>query len=141
MPQFNSGHSDKNMDNQYKEIEVRFLEVDYPALVKKLQDLGAEDRGDDLLREIIFYDKDLTWMYDVKKFVRLRQTKRGVLMSFKHNQEHSATGTKEIELTVSDIEKSKAFLEEVGLVAFREQEKKRHTFILGDVTVDIDTWP
>ena len=33
------------------------------------------------------------------------------------------------------------FLEKVGLKAMRRLEKYRHTFELGDVTVDIDTWP
>ena len=128
-------------ENTNREIEVRFLEIDYPALVKKLHELKAEDFGEDFLQEIIFYDKDLTWMYKIKKFVRLRKTNKGVKLSFKHNEEDTATGTKEIEVGVSDLQKTKELLGEIGLVAFREQEKKRHTFILDGVTVDIDTWP
>lgn len=27
------------------------------------------------------------------------------------------------------------------MVDFRRQEKLRHTFTLGDITIDIDTWP
>jgi len=50
-------------ENTNREIEVRFLEIDYPSLVEKLNGLGAEDFGEDFLREIIFYDKDLKWMY------------------------------------------------------------------------------
>ncbi len=128
-------------ENKNREIEVRFLEINYPELLKKLHEKGAQDFGEDFLREIIFYDKDLTWMYDVKKFVRIRQTKKSILLSFKHHQEDSAVGTKEIEIEVSDVEKTKELLQEVGLIAFREQEKKRHTFKLGEVIVDIDTWP
>lgn len=130
-----------NQENYNREIEVRFLEINYKDLIKKLHELGAQDFDEDFLREIIFYDRDLKWMYEVKKFVRLRQTKKGVFMTFKHNEEHTATGTKEIEIEVSNINKAKEFLEEIGLVAFREQEKKRHTFKLGEVTIDIDTWP
>jgi len=29
----------------------------------------------------------------------------------------------------------------LGLICYRQQEKKRHKFILGMVTIDIDTWP
>ena len=32
-------------------------------------------------------------------------------------------------------------LENVGLIAYRRQEKKRHSFLLGDTAIDIDTWP
>ncbi len=130
-----------NTENKNREIEVRFLEINYPEFLKKLHEKGAEDLGEDFLREIIFYDKESKWIYEVKKFVRIRQTKKAVLLSFKHHEEDSATGTKEIELEVSDVEKTKEFLEEIGLVAFREQEKKRHTFKLDGVIIDIDTWP
>ncbi|OGZ65980.1 MAG: hypothetical protein A3C50_03080 [Candidatus Staskawiczbacteria bacterium RIFCSPHIGHO2_02_FULL_43_16] len=53
----------------------------------------------------------------------------------------SKDNNREIEIEVSDLQKAKDFLEELGLVAFRQQEKKRHTFKLGEVIVDIDTWP
>jgi len=128
-------------NNQNREIEVRFLEIDYPALVAKLQALRAQDHGEDFLKEIIFYDKELTWMYQVKKFVRLRKTNKSTFLTFKHHEVDSAIGTKEIELKVSDVEKAKELLIEIGLIPFREQEKKRHTFTLGEVIVDIDTWP
>ncbi len=126
---------------EYREIEVRFLEVDVSAVINKLQEVGALDQGEDFLLEIIFYDKAGRWQYDEKKFVRIRQTKKGTLVTFKHNEEDTATGTKEIEFEVDDVNVIKHFLEEVGLVAFREQEKKRHTFSLGKVIIDIDTWP
>ena len=134
-------NSPMNMQNKNREIEVRFLEIDCPAFLDKLHKEGAEDFGEDFLKEIIFYDKELKWMYEVKKFVRIRQTKNKTLLSFKHNEEDSATGTKEIEIEVSDLQKTKEFLEEIGLIAYREQEKKRHKFKLQDVIIDIDTWP
>jgi len=127
--------------NKNIEIEVRFLNIDYNNLVKTLHSQGAEDFGEDLLHEIIFYDKDLKWQYEEKKFVRIRQTNKGVFLAFKNQQEETATGTKEIEFKVEDFTKTKEFLEAIGLVAFREQEKKRHTFKISGVIVDIDTWP
>lgn len=38
------------------EIEVRLWEIDKAALVEKLRRLGAEDLGEDILEDIIFYD-------------------------------------------------------------------------------------
>lgn len=32
-------------------------------------------------------------------------------------------------------------MEHLGLVAYRIQEKRRHTFKFDEVTVDVDTWP
>lgn len=124
-----------------KEIEVRFLEIDTKAIVEKLQSLGAKDLGEDFLEEIIFYDQAGNWQYKDKKFARLRKTKEGTFMAFKDQSVETATGTEEIEFKVDDFEKAKVFLEAVGLVAFRDQQKKRHTLKLGEVIVDIDTWP
>jgi adenylate cyclase class 2 len=42
---------------------------------------------------------------------------------------------------VDDEEQAKIFLESIGLISLRHQEKKRHSFLLDNVMVDIDTWP
>ncbi len=128
-------------DKNYREIEARFLEVDKGKLIKKLTGLGAEDKGEELLKELIFYDKSLRWQYEEKKFVRIRQTKEGIFLAFKHNQEAIADGTEELEFKIDNFEKARQFLKEIGLIEYREQEKKRHKFILNNVTLDIDTWP
>jgi len=129
------------VSNNFREIEARFLEIDPEELKKRLAETGAEDLGEDFIREVIFYDKNLRWQTDEKKYARVRQTKNGILMTFKHNESHRADGTKEIEIEVNDFDRAVKFLEEVGLVAFRKQEKRRHSFCLADVRVDIDTWP
>lgn len=123
------------------EIEVRFLEIDIGGLKKRLFKLGAEDYGDDLLEEIIFYDKELKWQKYARKFVRVRKTKKGIFVTYKHHAVDSATGTEQIEFEVGDVETVTKFLGKVGLVAYRKQEKKRHTFKLDDCFIDIDTWP
>lgn len=128
------------MNTEYKEIEVRFLEVEVPKLVARLQKLGAKDNGAEVLREIIFYDPEFRWLKERKR-VRLRAANQGTFLTYKHFEKLAATGTTEIELKVSDIVAARDFLIAIGLVAAREQEKKRHTFTFQGVTVDIDTWP
>lgn len=125
---------------EHQEIEVRFLEIDKDKLIQKLRELKAEDKGEDLLEEIIIYDKALTWR-DSLKFLRLRTQKGKTVLTYKHHFEHSAEGTEEIEFEVGDAKKAEAFLERLGFVAYRHQQKKRHTFELSGVTIDIDTWP
>lgn len=125
---------------EHKEIEVRFLEIDKPALIARLRELNAEDLGEELLEEVIVYDESLSWR-DSRKVLRVRTRGEKVTMTYKQHKEASAEGTEEIELDVSDKGKAVALLERLGFVAYRHQEKYRHTFRLGEVMVDIDTWP
>jgi len=123
-----------------REIEIKFLEIDVDDVKKHLIAAGARDLGDDSIRETVFYDQEMKWPKE-NEFVRIRSTKKGVRLTYKHSDETTIDGTEEIEFGVDDAEKTKALLLAVGLVAFREQEKKRHSFLLGDVMADIDTWP
>jgi len=124
-----------------KEIEARFLEIDVQAMEIKLKELGARDLGDDFFEEIIFYDKDLEWQKDGRIHVRLRKTKNGTFMSYKDARDETLSGTKEIEVKVDDFNSARSLLEAAGLVAYRIQEKKRRSFVLDGVKIDIDQWP
>jgi len=121
---------------EHKEIEVRFLEIDKDSLIKKLNDLGARDLGDDLLRETIFYYDKENWREGSVKFVRIRETKHGVFVAYKHHEKAAVDGAHEIEFRADNAKTVERFLEAIGLNRFRQQEKKRHTFILDKVTVD-----
>ncbi len=126
---------------EHREIEVRFLEIDKELLVNKLHELGAEDLREDLLDEKIIYDKEQTWNSSVRKLLRLRTQNGSTILAYKHRTEMTAEGTEEIEFTVSSADKAEALLERLGYEVFRYQQKLRHTFKLGEVIVDIDTWP
>jgi len=130
---------------QYKEIEVRFLEIKKEELLNKLKDLGAQDKGSDTLKETIFYD-DAKKFIDEHKFIRIRENKNGALLTYK---QHMSKGkdisgiddVDEVETKVDDPEAMKVMLEKVGFEAFREQEKHRHSFVLDEVMIEIDEWP
>lgn len=123
-----------------KEIEARFLDIDKQELTDKLTALGAIDRGDVSLTEVIFYDQENKWP-DEGRFVRIRSTNDTTKLTYKSNKAQTVDSAREIEFAVPDANLAEQFLENIGLVAFRHQEKKRHTFELNDVTIDIDTWP
>ncbi len=123
-----------------KEIETRFLEINKDELVKKLLLLGAIDKGEEKLEEMIFHATDGSWV-GKNKFVRLRKTKNKIKLTYKENVEQTVDSAREIELEVSDFDKCSKFFEKVGLKAMRQLEKLRHTLELGETTVDIDTWP
>ena len=122
------------------ETEVRFLEIDKKALVKKLRALGATDLGEKLLKEVIIYDKDLDWKKE-NKFIRVRQNGEEIKLTYKHHTNKEKGEAKEIEFKIDDLDSAVAFVEVLGFQAVRHQEKKRHTLKLGSVIFDIDTWP
>jgi adenylate cyclase, class 2 len=123
------------------EIEVRFLDINVVALKNKLKELGAEDLGEDLFDEVVYYDKDNTWQTQ-QKVVRVRKSNRGITVSFKHHHSHTVDGANEAEFSTDDYAGVQSFLEALGfLQRKRHQQKKRHTYVLDGVHVDIDTWP
>lgn len=125
----------------YTEIEVRFLEINKESLIQKLTELGATDLGEKLLDERIIYDNELTWRDSVQKILRLRSVDGVTELAYKERKQLTADGMEEIEFGVSDIDAAEALLSRLGYSTFRYQQKKRHTFKLNEVIVDIDTWP
>ncbi len=123
-----------------KEIEVRFLEIDKEKIISRLKEIGAKDLGNNLMNEIIFDNKNFDFREN-KKLLRLRKNGEKIFLSYKHYHDHTAEGTEEVEIEVSDFENTKKIIEQTGLMAFRIQEKWRHTFVLDDIVFDIDTWP
>jgi adenylate cyclase class 2 len=122
------------------EIEARFKNIHIDKIIKKIISLGGQDMGEKFLEETIFYDKKLKWRDD-GKFARLRCIDGKSIFTYKHIKKDSIDGTEEIEFSIDKPFQLKEFLSHLGLVAFRIQEKKRHTLILDGVTVDIDQWP
>ena len=126
--------------NHFIENEVRFLEVDVDAIKHQLKKLGATNLGEDLLEERIYYNESLSWR-DEGKLVRIRKTSNTISMSFKQYGQGTIGDTKEIEIMVSDVEHTHSFLESIGLICKRIQEKKRHSYHLEGVDIEIDYWP
>ena len=122
------------------EHEVRFLEIDVEKIKANLRAVGAVDYGEDMLQEVIFYNKELTWAKE-GTLIRLRKQKGKTKLTYKKHHSLAVGGVEEIESGVDNFENVLAILEKTGIIAFRHQEKKRHTFTLGDITFDIDTWP
>lgn len=122
------------------EIETRFLDINKDVFVGKLNSLGAVDKGEEKLEEMIFHPADMSWV-GKGKFIRLRKTKGKIKLTYKENVGQTVDSAQEIELEVSDLEKCSEFFNKIGLVQMRRLEKYRHTFELGDTTIDIDTWP
>ena len=127
---------------QNSEIEVRFLNIDKPALIKKLQLLGAKETPEYMLEEIIFYDSDLKWRDVEKRFVRIRKKDDSIVLTYKHNKQGTTlAGVEEIEFKVPEVEKVSLLLQRLNLIPYRHQQKLRHSFSFQNAAIDIDTWP
>ena len=122
------------------EIEARFKNIQADEIIKKVTDQGGTDMGEKFLEETIFYDKELKWR-DEGKFARLRSFDGKNIFTYKHIKEDSIDGTEEIEFSIDKPSQLTEFLFRMELIAFRTQQKKRHTLSIDGVTLDIDQWP
>jgi adenylate cyclase class 2 len=120
------------------EYEVSILEVNVKELEEKLVELGAIKSGDFLQRRYIY---DFNPVLPTK-WIRLRTNGIKSTLTIKDLQDKSIVGgMKELEIVVSDFDKTNDILKELGYNHRAYQENKRTIYNLDDVEFDIDTWP
>jgi adenylate cyclase, class 2 len=130
-----------------EEYEVKFLEIDRAAIENRLLEIGAVKVGDYFYRRRVFdypdlrLDKDHSW-------IRLRDEGDKITLSFKKrlgvatsDGKSNDQGMQEIEVVVSDFEKTAEFFLAIGLKEKFYEENKRTRWRKGPVQFDIDTWP
>jgi len=131
--------------SEHQEIEVKFLNIDKATIENKLVEIGATKKGDIFYHSCVFdypgfpLDKDAAW-------VRLRSDGDEVMLAYKHrlgvtSDSGDDDGMEEIEFKVGDFDKTKLFLQKIGMIIKFEQEKKRTRYVKDNVEFDIDTWP
>lgn len=130
-----------------EEIEVKFLNIDPKKVQEKLKSIGAKKVGEYFYRRRIFDYSDLS-LDKQGAWIRLRDEGNAITLAFKqrlgikmHDGSTSDSGMKEIEIEVSDFDKTGLFLEKLGFVEKFYQENKRIRWVKGDIEFDIDFWP
>ena len=121
----------------HTEIEERILEIDVEKTIKKLEELGAEKKGE-------WFQKRYTFDFKPKRYgewLRLRTNGEETTFTYKKVESSTIDGTKELEIKVSSFEDTKEMLEVLGYSPRNYQENKRIRYMLNDVEIDIDTWP
>ncbi|MDD2470203.1 MAG: CYTH domain-containing protein [Bacilli bacterium] len=120
------------------EYEATILEIDKDSFEKQLQKMGAIKKGD-------YFQKRYTYNFNPiieNKWIRLRTNGEKTTLTIKKlANENIIGGTEELEIAVSDFEKTNKLLNELGYNSNHYQENKRTTYILNDIEIDIDTWP
>lgn len=121
----------------HTEYEVRVLEIDVENIIKKIENVGAKFQWDHLQKRYVY---DFIPKID-GKWIRLRTNGDKTTITIKNIVSSTIDGTQELEIQVDDFTKTNLFLNELGFVAKGYQENRRRQYVLGDVEIDIDSWP
>ena len=124
------------------EKEVKFLEVDVPAITHCLHRAGAE-RVFEGVMDAVYFDHQSASLAKKGRSVRLR-AKGEDLIELTVKEKRKKNGVKvceEAEVIVSCRDQMEQILRLLGLVPFRRIRKKRISYMLDGAHVELDTLP
>jgi adenylate cyclase, class 2 len=120
------------------EYECTYLDVDEKQFIKKIENLGAQKVGE-------FFQRRYTYDFNPKinnKWIRLRTNGDKTTLAIKEIfDKNSIGGNRELEIEVSDFEKTNKILLELGYKYRNYQENFRVIYKLDNIEFDIDSWP
>lgn len=119
------------------EIECRILEINPEEIQQKLLKVGAEKIAERNMKRYV-YDIDSD---DKRTWIRLRDNGEKITLAVKEIHTDDIDGTKEIEVDVSDFEKTNTILNKLKYNHKAYQENKRISYKLKNVEIEIDFWP
>lgn len=122
------------------ELEAKF--IDMPGDIReRLQKIGATCVSPERLMRRKNLDTPDLQLLKVGGWVRVRDEGGQVTLSYKQVVDRSLTGTKEITVVVDNFDTTCNFLSAIGFKAKSYQETKRESWTIGEVQIEIDTWP
>ncbi|MBU6214558.1 CYTH domain-containing protein [Patescibacteria group bacterium] len=123
------------------EYEATFLDVDKDAFRNKLKALGANLLRNEYKQRRVNFDLQSLGR-DFWEWVRVRDEGDKVTMAYKKiPPEATIDQQKEVEFTISDMERGAEFMKALGARMTNYSETLRERWELDGVEVDIDTWP
>lgn len=119
------------------EYEVKILNINKKEVLKKLEELQAIFKWESVQKRYVydFYPKI------AGKWIRLRTNGKISTLTIKNKTSDKIDGMQEIEIEVSDFDKTHLILKELGYSPRSFQENKRIQYNLNGLEIDIDTWP
>ncbi len=121
-----------------QETEIRILEIQKEEWITKLEELGAIFEGDWFQKRKVY---DFHPAIE-NKWIRLRTNGKTTTLAIKEIiNENVASGINELEIEVSDFEKTAQILEQLGYHYRSLEENKRIRYRYNNIEIDIDTWP
>jgi len=128
-------------NNKNQEFETKVLSIDVVAIIAQLRKLNAEETPEFLSRRYVFH---IDIGSEVVEWIRLRQQGNGkTTITYKNKVKKNVEigKTVEIEVEVSDFDKSAEILHKLHFKNVFYQENKNHIFRLNGIEFSIDTWP
>lgn len=124
------------------EIEAMFAGADFVKLRNKLADIGAKLVHAEYDSSRITFDYDDLRLDADASWIRLRHEAGGkVTLAYKKREAETIDGMKEVEVEVSDFNKTKEFMLSIGLAIKSEQQSRREIWKCNGVQIMLDTWP
>src|SRR5205085_1703045 len=103
--------------------------------------IGAKLVQSERLMERKNFDYPKGGLQKIGGWVRVRDEAGKITMTYKQLNDRTLHGTKEVNLIINDFEAACELMKAIGLVQTSYQETKRESWKLGEVEVEIDTWP
>lgn len=125
----------------HTELEAKWPNIDHSAMRRKLRACGATLVQPERLMTRKVFDYADKRLEKVGGWVRVRNEGDKITLSYKQLNDRSLHGTQEVTVVVDDFEATCSFLQAIGLEPNSYQETKRESWKLGDVEIELDTWP
>lgn len=125
--------------NEYKEYEIKVLEVDINSLIKKLEEIGAKKVYDDVRTIIALDTKDNLFLNQKDKLIRI--TDEGSIKVTMHVHQSQPEIKEEIKFKTSRLKETMDFFHEMGLDPISKVRVPRISYELGKIDFDIDCFP
>lgn len=125
--------------NEYKEHEIKVLDVDIDALTKKLEEIGAEKVYDDSRTIIAIDTEDREFLNKRDKLIRV--TYEGSIKVTMHVNQSQPDIKAGIKFKTSRLKETMDFFHEMGLDPISEVSVPRISYELGKIDFDIDSFP
>lgn len=125
--------------NEYKEHEIKVLNVNVQELVKRLEKIGAKKVYDDD-RTIIALDTPER-MFLNKQDKLIRVTDEGSIKVTMHVNQSKPEIKEGIKFKTSRLKETMDFFHELGLDPISKVKAKRISYELGKIDFDIDKFP
>lgn len=125
--------------SEYKEHEIKVLDVDVESLIDKLRKIGAKEVYNDNRTIIALDTADKHLLNKEDKLIRV--TDEGNIKVTMHINQSKPEEKEAIKFKTSRLKETLDFFNELGLKPISNVKEKRISYELGKVDFDIDKFP
>ncbi len=123
------------------EYEATFLEINKREMREKLKRVNAKLIKPEFLQKRVVFNLPNYPDNKAENWIRVRDEKDKITMSFKSINGDKIENQKEINLVIDNFQNGVEFLEAIGCKKKSYQETKREVWKLNNVEICIDEWP